>query len=212
MPVNSVEDVLNQALRAGGVAKRIESVYEGSDAAKVALELYSQARDELLDLDDWSFSRRTTPLSLLKGPPPVGGYNYAQPWSNLYPAPGFLYEYAYPSDCIDLRAIIQQPGPMPDLDPLPALWRVDDDPAPNIVDGAAVGPPQKVIYCNTTAALAIYRARITNPALWDAGFVAALVSTLGARFAKAFGQDAQSAQQDMANAANEKQTVTDLRG
>jgi hypothetical protein len=207
-----IESVLNQALRAGGVPKRIESIYEGSDAARVALELYGQARDELLDLQDWSFSRRVTTLTLLKGPPPAGGYNIMQPWSNLYPYPGFLFEYAYPSDVVDLRAIIQQPAAMPDLDPLPAEWRVDDDPVPNIVDGVAIGPPAKVIFCNVSNAIGIYRARITNPALWDAGFTAALVATLGKRFAVAFGAATDAQREDTVEAAGTVTTVADLRG
>ena len=38
-----------------------------------AIEVYGQARDELITLKEWSFSRRTAPLTLLKGPPPPGG-------------------------------------------------------------------------------------------------------------------------------------------
>lgn len=126
----TVVDIINQAFRSGGVPMRIEDPYEGSEAARVALELYAQCRDELLDLKDWSFNRRTAPLVLIKGPPPDGGYNLTQPWDPVTsPAPDFLYEYEYPPDCVDLRAIIPPPiGSMPDLDPRPAVWRVDNDP------------------------------------------------------------------------------------
>lgn len=209
---SSVEDIMNQALRAGGVPRRIEDVFEGSDAARVALELYSQARDELLDLKDWSFNRETSALTLLKGPPPAGGYNFAQPWSNLYPAPGFLYEYAYPVNAVDLRAVIPQPGLMPDLDPLPALWRVDNDQMPNIVDGVATGPEAKVIYCNVTNALAVYRSRVVNPLIFDPGFTAALVALLGKRFAVAFGADVNVQREDTAEAVAIAQAQSDVRG
>lgn len=209
---NSVEDILNQALRAGGVMKRIEEIYEGSDAARVALELYSQARDELLDLRDWSFNRQTAPLTLLKGPPPPGGYTPVNPWSNLYPAPPFLYEYAYPGMAVDLRAILQQPGLMPDQDPLPVLWRVDNDPTPNIVAGVAVGPEAKVIYCNVTNALAVYRSRVTNPAIFDPGYTAALVALLGKRFAVAFGADVNTQREDTAEADSIAKAQSDVRG
>lgn len=207
-----IEGIINQALRAGGVPARIEEMYEGSDAARVALELYGQSRDELLDLQDWSFSRRTMPLTLLKGPPPAGGYNFAQPWSNLYPAPGFLYEYSYPGDALDVRAILQQPGPMPDLDPLPTLWRVDNDATPNIVDGVAVGPAAKVIYCNVTDALLVYRARITDPTVFDVGFTASLIASLGKKFAVAFGADVNVAREDTAEAVATTQAEVSLRG
>lgn len=207
-----ITDIMNQALRSGGIAKRIEDYYEGSDAARVALELYGQARDELLDAEDWSFSRRTAPLALLKGPPPNSGFNFANPWSNLYPAPGFLYEYGYPSDCMDLRAVIAMPGPMPDLDPLPALWRVDNDPTPNIVGGVAVGPEAKVIFCNVTDAMAVYRSRVTNPAIFDPGFTASLVSLLGKRFAVAFGADVNVQREDEAEAVATARLQSDIRG
>lgn len=211
----SVEDVWNQAFRAAGLPIRVNESFEGSDGARVALELFQQARDELLDLKDWSFNRETAPLTLLKGPPPDGGYSFAQPWSNVYPAPGWLYEYAYPSAMIDLRAIIPMPiGGMPDTDPVPANWRVDNDPVPNVNGDPPVasGPEAKVIYCNVTNAMAVYRSRVTNPAIWDPGFTAALVALLGKRFAVAFGAGVDVAKEDGAEAVAITQAQSDVRG
>lgn len=211
--VDSVEDIINQALRAAGLPLRINEIYEGSDAAKVALELYGQCRDSLLDAEDWSFNRHTAPLTLLKGPPPDGGYTIMNPWSNLYPAPAWLYEFSYPDDMIDLRAIIFPPlGPMPDLDPVPAVWRVDNDSTPNIVDGVAVGPPAKVIYCNVTNALAVYRSRVTDPSLFDPGFIDALVALLGKRFASAFSYDVNQQREMAGEAVATINTQSDVRG
>ena len=208
-----IEDIMNQALRSGGLPLRIEEVYEGSDASRVMLELYGQCRDELLDAKDWSFNRQTEPITLLKGPPPAGGYSFAEPWSDIYPAPGWLYEYAYPAMAVDLRAIVPPPrGPMPDLDPRPAVWRVDNDATPNIVDGVAVGPPAKVIYCNITDALAVYRARVTDPQIFDPGFIAALVSLLGKRAAVAFGANPETAKEQLAEAIATTNEQSDVRG
>lgn len=213
--VLAVEDIVNQALRDAGVPLRIGDIYEGSEAAKTALEIYGQARDELIDAKDWSFARRIVSLVLLKGPPPGGGYNFATPWSPIYPSPGFLYEFSYPSDCLNLRAIISPPGPMPDADPLPALWRLDNDPTP-IVTGTppvASGPPQKVILCNVTNAIAVYRAQITNIAQWnDPGFVEALVNSLGKKFAVAFGQAPDQVKLNEAEAAVSAQAGSMERG
>lgn len=200
------------AARAAGLPMRTQEIYEGSDLSKVALELYGQCRDSLLDLKDWSFNRHTAPLTVLKGPPPPGGYSFATPWSNLYPAPGFLYEYAYPSDAVDLRAIIAPPGLMPDLDPVPAVWRVDNDSMPNIVNGVATGPAAKVIYANVTNAIAVYRSRVTNPLLFDPGFVDALVSLLGKRFAVAFGAGVDVAREDAGEAMATANAQSDVRG
>ena len=195
--------------------RRIADVYEGSQEAIIALELYAQARDELLDLEDWSFNRHTAPLTLLKGPPPAGGYNYMQPWSSVYPAPEWLYEYAYPSDMIDLRAIMPMPnGPMPDLDPVPAEWRVDNDSTPNVSGSPPVasGPPAKVIYCNVTNALAVYRSRVVDPSLFDPGFIASLVQLLAKRFAAAFGAGTTEQRELAIEAAATATAQSDVRG
>ena len=208
---SSVEQVVNQALMEAGRTRRIAYIYEGSEEAKVAIELYGQTRDELLRGSDWSFSRKVLTLTLLKGPPPDGGYNFTTPWTTAYPYPGFLYEYSYPSDCLDLRAILAPPGSMPDLDPLPALWRVDNDPVPVVTNGVAAGPPAKVILCNTSYAQAVYRAQITDPTLWEPGFVATLVATLAAKFAKAFGQVAE-AKEDIGEAVMVGRAADGTRG
>lgn len=209
----SIEDLCNMAFRAAGLPMRIEDIYDGDDASKVALELYGQARDSLLDAEDWSFNRHTAPLTLLKGPPPNGGYSPLYPWSNLYPAPEWLFEFAYPPDAVDLRAIMPPPlGPMPDLDPIPQVWRVDNDSTPNVVNGAAVGPPAKVIYCNVAGALAVYRSRVTSPDLFDPGFIDALVSLLAKRFASAFGYEVNQQREMAAEAAGTISTQSDVRG
>ena len=207
-------DIVNQGLRDGGVPFRIGDLYEGSEAARTALEIVGQARDELQRVADWSFNRGTVALTLLKGPPPDGGYNPNQPWSTIYPPPGFLYEFAYPADCLDLRAIIAPPGLMPDLDPLPALWRIDNDPTP-VVSGsppAAAGPPAKVILCNTTSAIAVYRRRVTDPSLWEPGYIAALVASLGKKFSVAFGGDPNQSKEEGAEAVATEQTMSEVRG
>lgn len=213
--VDAVEDIVNMAARAAGVPLRVEDIYEGSDLSKAALELYGQARDSLLDAEDWSFNRHTAPLTLLKGPPPDGGYNFQQPWSNVYPAPGWLYEYAYPSDAVDLRAIIAPPmGLMPDLDPVPEVWRVDNDSTPNVsgMPPVATGPAAKVIYSNRTNALAVYRSRVTNPALFDPGFIDALVALLGKRLASAFGYETNQQREMAGEAVATISTQSDVRG
>jgi hypothetical protein len=177
---STVEQIVNQALLECGRTKRIADIYEGGDAA-VAVELYGQARDELLRDHDWDFTRRVAALTLLKGPPPAGGYNPLQPWSTAYPPPGYLYEYAYPTDCVTLRAIIAPPGPMPDLDPLPALWRIDND--------SSLNPNQKVILCNVTNAMAVYRGQVNDPGKFTPNFTQALVARLVDRFSKAFDKE-----------------------
>ena len=210
----TIEAIVNQALMGARRIRRVADIFEGSEESIIALELYSQARDELLALRDWSFSRRVAPLTLLKGPPPPGGFTFVNPWSNLYPYPGFLYEYAYPADCLQIRAITAPPGLMPDLDPVPSLWRVDNDPTP-IVSGnppVASGPQAKVIYCNVTNAIGTYRAQITDPGVFDTGFTGSLVEKLTKRFAEAFGDGATAEREDRVEAEELAANASSLRG
>ena len=76
----------------------IGTIWEGSPASRVALEVYGQTRDALLNNEDWPFARRAVGLALLKTAP-VGGYA-GLPWTNAYPPPQWIYEYAYPDACI----------------------------------------------------------------------------------------------------------------
>jgi hypothetical protein len=206
------EQIVNQAVMLARRTRRIADMFEGSEEAIVALELYGQTRDELLRERDWSFSRRITSLTLLKGPPPAGGYNPRQPWSSIYPRPGYLYEYAYPSDCLDVRAIYPPPGGMPDLDPRQAEWSVDDDPTPVVADGEATGPEAKVIYCNVTNAMLTYRGQVTNPVLFDALFTKTLVFALADKFAMAFGESEQVVQHADAEAMGVEREAGMVRG
>ncbi len=209
------EQIVNQALVDAGIRYRVGSLYEGSPEAKVALEVYGQTRDEMQRLTDWSFNRGVISLTLLKGPPPNGGYSPLQPWSNAYPDPGWLFEYAYPADCLDVRAIYPPPsGSMPDLDPLPALWRVENDLTPVVTGNppAASGPPAKVILTNVNQAMMTYRRQVTDPALWDTGFIRALVQTLGEKLSQAFDADVSKARDQKTEAAVAQERASDVRG
>jgi hypothetical protein len=199
----SVENIVNQALLDIGYrGPRIADIREGSEAAGAALEIYGETRDEIFLAQDWPFARAAgVALALLKGPPPPGGYNPVQPWSTIYPPGNWLYEYVYPADCIELYAITKPPGAMPDLDPRPQLWRIDNDAVPIVAGNAASGPPQKVILANVPGALAVYRRKITDPSLWEPGFIALLVDALGKKLATALGmapQVEQARTQDLA--------------
>lgn len=177
MAIGTPEDALNQALTAIGYRRRIGSVYEGSAAARAGLEIYGQTRDEVLSAGDWSFAQAGGfALTLLKGPPPAGGYNPGQPWTTAYPRPPWLYEYAMPSDMLELRAVLPTPDALPVLLPRPARWAVEND--------NTLATPAKVILTNTPGALAVYVRRVTNPAQWnDSLFIATLIDMLAKKLA-----------------------------
>ena len=172
----SVEQLCNQALAKLGYARRIGNIYEGSLLARVCLELFGQTRDFLIGSGDWEFARRANiMLTLLKGPPPVGGYGPWAPWTPAYPPPPWRYEYAYPGDCVTFAAIVPSPTLYPILNPQAALWRIDDDAFD--ASGNPV-PSYKAIMAHQPNALGVYWGRVTNPALWDAGFTEAFVDAL----------------------------------
>jgi hypothetical protein len=189
----SIEDLCNQALLEIGSTVRIQDIYEGSKASIAALEVYGQTRDEILDLHDWPFARRTAALALLKGPPPPGGFTPVTPWTTTYPKPGWLYEYTYPADCLDFGTVIPQPGLMFDLDPKPAVWRVDND--------AAFNPPQRVILTNVPNALGVYTAQVIDPTTWEPGFVSVLVKALKTKLALVMGGNLDLERESLAETA-----------
>lgn len=206
---NSVEDLVNQALRMCSSSRRIGNIYEGSEAAKTALELYAQTRDEMLCQAYPPFSRRTNvALTLLKGPPPPGGYNPSQPWSTAYAPPGYLYEYLYPPDCIEFKSLRSPPGLYPGRDPRPELWVVADDSGTGAglgTLGGAVGGlggasgalgtgAVKVILANAPNALGTYCAGINDVTLWDSLFTQTVVLALADKFNRALNRDLQGSQ------------------
>lgn len=188
MPL-SVESIVNQALVEIGYPGRIVDLYDGSPAAVAAIEIYSQTRDEIFDAGDWPLARRANiPLTLLKGPPPPGGYTPDMLWNAQYPPPGWLYAYAYPADMIELKAILPAPGAMFDLDPQPCVWRVDNDNSLIDRDGNSTGQT-KVILTNAPNALAVYIGQVLDPNLWEPGFISTLIRRLGEKLARALLHD-----------------------
>lgn len=174
--VSSPADLVNLALARIGYKKRVGDLYEGSEAARLALTVYAQTRDELLRQFGWGFAERVTTATLLKSAPP-GGYFPPTVWSTQYPAVPWQFEYAYPSDCLQVRSMRSTPLFLYNPDPQAQLFSVDND--------YALNPPAKVILCNVPNALIVYTGQITDPTTWEADFVEAFAAALGRRMAPA---------------------------
>lgn len=208
--ISSVEDLLNIALRDIGMAgPPISDIYDGSTASRVALEIYGQTRDEVLraaSLWTWPFIRGVTappnnPLIVMKQAP-AGGYNPMAPWSAIYPASGWLYEYLYPADCLEALAITKPPQFGPVLDPKPNLWSVGNDPMPYVSGSppVAAGPSSRVIFANYGPdAVLVYRRRVTDLTQWEPQALSVLISAVGRKLA---------ASPRLASSANFVQTQT----
>ena len=174
--VSTPTDLVNLSLVRVGYKKSIGSLYDGSEAAKIALRVYSQTRDELLRQNDFDFAERTATMTLLKQAP-AGGYVPPMVWSNIYPPQGYLFEYAYPDDCLKVRAIKPQPIFLLEFDPQPVVYTTAND--------ATFTPPQMVILCNVQNAIMTYTAQITDLTAWDTDTIEAFAGALGRRLAPA---------------------------
>lgn len=171
--ITTVADVVNLALVRIGYHETIGDIYEGSKAANAALAIYGQTRDEVLRLSGWGFAESTATLTLLKQAP-VGGYGAWRPWDPTTDPPlPWRYEYTYPSDCLQVRAIRDTPLFLMNPDPQVHRFSVDND--------STYSPSRKVILSNTENAVLLYTRQVTNPTAWEADFVEALAVALAHR-------------------------------
>ena len=171
--IQTPEDVINDALARAGFIPRVNSIYEGTTLAKKARDIYSQTRDDLIRNGEWEFAERVASGSLLKQAPGNGGYIFT-PWTNAYPAPPWLFEYSYPSDCLKVRSVRYSAVFLPNFNPIFNRFSVEND--------NSYTPPVKVILCDVPGAIVTYAAQVTDPTTWETDFVEALSAALARRF------------------------------
>lgn len=92
-------DVVQQALDAAGIDYTLGDVEDGTRQAQVALRAYERCRRQLLRAVHWDFARKEMDLVLIAD----ASGNTANV-GRLVPVP-WLYEYAYPVDCVKARYI-----------------------------------------------------------------------------------------------------------
>lgn len=190
--LQSPADVINASLVRIGFKLRIGSLYDGSMAAKRALDIYAQTRDEMLRQNDWQFAERNLQLTLLKQAPSTG---YALGWTTAYPPLPWIFEYEWPNDCLKVRSLKTAPAFVPNFDPQPNIFGLEND--------NSYTPPAKVILCNVPSAILVYTGQVTDPTTWEADFTEALCAALGRRLAPVLvGLDAAKL-----GAADEQQTM-----
>jgi hypothetical protein len=124
----------------------------------------------------WNFARRQIPLTLLQDG--TQGGTVPAPW---------LYEYAYPSDCVLMRQImpmIQTQEIEPSIGASSAAGVVAYGQAVRFLAATDLdinGNPIEVILTNQPQAIGIYTFRNTNTAMWDALMVQSFAAYLGSR-------------------------------
>lgn len=213
----SETEICNRALSRIGTRSTIASLSEASNEAEQCNLIYESTRDEVLSKAFWNFAKRTGTLSLLKSAPgtptnPTG----ATAWSSAYPAPPWLYEYAYPSDCLQFRYIIPQIdtgiigtpifssvtgySPFVGMPWNAVRFEVGSD---NINDSDV-----NVVLTNQYQAIGTYTYRVTNTSLFSNNFTEALVCALAAKLAQPLTGD-RALRNEMFGLAN--QIITDAR-
>ena len=196
--VSSPADAVNIALRKIGYKLRVGSLYEGSLAAKNALDLYAQTRDQLLRQDDWGFAERNIQMTLLKSAP-VNGYIPPVTWNPATNPPiPWKFEYQRPTDCLKIRSVKPTPLFVPNYDPQPHIFGEAND--------TTLTPPAQVILCNVANALLVYTGQITDLTAWEADTIETFVDALAERLAPSLAS-MQAVQMITAQEVASKQTA-----
>jgi hypothetical protein len=176
---SSQVQIANMALDVIGTRSTIASLTEGSNEANAIARHYDNALDCCLRSAHWNFARKQIPLTLLQDAT-IGG---------VVPTP-WLYEYAYPSDCVLMRQFIPMiqvgelsPG-VPGATPNSPAGVAAYGPPVRFLAGTDLditGNPIEVFLTNQPQAIGVYTFRNTNTQMWDALFVQELAAYLGAR-------------------------------
>lgn len=207
--------ICNLALDAAGTRATITTLAEPSSEARACARQYGPCLTAMLQAAHWNFARKQAALSLLKDGTVTPSQNVPVPW---------LYEYAYPSDCVQARYLMPQ-------------FQVSNTTTQGdvIVPPYWIGPPVrfivstdldsggntiKVILSNMPQAVLVYTSLVTDTGLFDDVFVQALAYYIAHRIsiplsgdktlARTNGQLAQQlANQAEASNGNEGLTVID---
>lgn len=171
--MSSQVDIANLALSIAGTRSTVSNLNERSAEARNISLQYDNALGAVLKASWWNFARRQQALTLLKD---------ATAGDTTVPAP-WLYEYAYPSDCVQVRFLLPSIAGTSPLEPntqASALPTYIGAPV-RFVSGTDLdtnGNDTRVILTNQPNAIAIYTKRILDPTLYDDSFVHAFAGYL----------------------------------
>ncbi len=200
--------ICNRALASIGTRSSIASLTEQSNEAEQCNLIYTATRDEVLQMAFWNFAAKTDYLALLKSAPgtpsnPTGSIA----WSTAFPSPPWLYEYGYPSDCIQVRFLVPQIQTgligTPFMTNQVGMYPYVAGPAARFEvasDTNSQGSRINCILTNQYQAIARYTMRIEDPNLFGAQFTQALVAALAAKLSQALTGDKGLANQKFAEA------------
>lgn len=193
--MTSPVDICNLSLMQIGEQGGISSINpsDGSTAGNACSILYTSQIQALHRAAHWNFARKQIALTQLKAQIVNGLVSAAPP-----PIP-WLYEYAYPTDCIKARYIIPYSTPLDGQPSIPfttgmsSLPIFQNSPAVPFVVGTdfdATNNTVRVILTNHPAATLVYTADYSQlPDLWDPHFSDAAQVYLGAWLVNALSRN-----------------------
>lgn len=179
--MSSDVQICNRALAEIGTRSTIVSLDEASTEAVNCKLQYTPMRQALLRAAGWGFARAQCTLTTL-----------GTAANNTSPFP-YLYEYAWPSDALKIKYLVDIPpgwpfptGPQtnnpPTGDPGPIPMFAPSRKNRFLVSSDIVnGSRQRVILSNLFQAIAIYTADVTDGSQWDPLFEEALVCLIASK-------------------------------
>lgn len=162
--MTTVENICNQALDIMGYPRHIGNIYEGSKAARIALDLYVQTRYEVLASQPWYFARSELTLTAT-GTTPAG------PWA---------FEFTYPANAVRLWFV--KPAVIP-VDPAPVRWLESYD--------TALGGTKRSILTTFSPAVAVFTQGVSDPASFPSEFTYTLILALSKKMRAPLGMKEQ---------------------
>lgn len=167
----SVVDICNMALSRIGNGQRIDSLTERSKQAEECSLFYAQTRDWVLRDRPWPFATKFVSLAQ----------------SGINPDPIYPYSYAFPTDCLFARKIVNQIFP---VDYWPFAGNDVCIPQVQAVPFRVIqGESTRLIATSVTPATLEYTVRIEDPGLFDPIFVSALAYKLAVEIAPALAKE-----------------------
>lgn len=197
MPASQVS-IVNRALLSIGAEAQVDSINpsDGSTEADAAAVLFAPTFEALGRTAHWNCLRKQATLSLVaaaQGTP-------ENPNGTTLPIPPtpWLYQYAYPSDCLNLRFIVPS-LPSNGINGIPLT--TFNNAAPINLPMQAIpfvvsygtdnnNNPLLFILTSQSQAQAVYTVNQPNPIIWDSMFQQAMVSSLAAFFVPALSLNA----------------------
>jgi len=172
----SIELICNQALDAIGHKRHIDSIWEGTPEARIALNTWSDTRDALLMIVRPDFSVWDDPLQVFKAAPPY--YDDIRLWTPDDPDLPWRYEYKLPDSCLVPLAIKPRPSYLPVWRPHWARFRIKG--SQSAADYVLLGDdPAPVLTCVHS---------VVDVRVWHNDFIEQMVRTLAKKFQVVLGE------------------------